>query len=61
MDQYHPDNFCDPCSANYQSRYSDIARRPTGGEVRAGFRHAHRLGLNFETITYEKNATGLRL
>ncbi|MFQ6017460.1 MAG: radical SAM protein [Kiloniellaceae bacterium] len=60
MDQYHPDNFCDPCGPKYQSRYEAIARRPTRDEVQDAYRHARSLGVNFETITYEKNAMGLR-
>ncbi|MFB3151315.1 MAG: pyruvate formate lyase activating enzyme, partial [Alphaproteobacteria bacterium] len=61
MDQYHPDNFCDPTSKNYQSRYQEIARSPTRDEVRDALRYADGLGLNFETITNEKNRMGLRL
>ena len=60
MDQYHPDNFCDPQSSKYQSRYHDIARRPTGEEIRQALRYADRLGIAFETVTYEKNRLGLR-
>ncbi len=56
MDQYHPDNFCDPCNPKYQDRYEQLARRPTSDELDAGFRHARNLGLKFETITYEKHA-----
>ncbi len=59
MDQYHPDNFCDPCNPKYQDRYDELARRPTMDEVREGLRYAHQLGLKFETITYEKNMMGL--
>ena len=29
MDQYHPDNFCDPRSAKYRPQYAELARRPT--------------------------------
>jgi putative pyruvate formate lyase activating enzyme len=61
MDQYHPDNFTDPCGAKYQERYRELARRPTRDEVLDAFRYAKRLGLKFETTTFEKNATGLRL
>ena len=56
MDQYHPDNFCDPASAKYQSRFQEIARRPTGKEVRQAFNYAQRLGLRFEPISTEKRA-----
>ena len=59
MDQYHPDNFCDPCNPKYQYRYENLARCPTVDEVRKGLRYAHQLGLHFETITYEKIRMGL--
>ena len=59
MDQYHPDNFCDPVSAKYQPRYGAIARRITRDEMRLSLSHAERLGINFETITHEKNSLGL--
>ncbi len=59
MDQYRPDNFCDPTSAKYQERYAAIACRPGTGEVRAAYDHARRRGLNFEVITHEKNRMGL--
>jgi putative pyruvate formate lyase activating enzyme len=29
MAQFHPDNFCDPASANYRDKYAEIARPPT--------------------------------
>lgn len=61
MDQYHPDNFCNPCSPKYQKKYEEISRRPTSQEILQSFRYARQLGLNFESITFEKNATGLRL
>ncbi len=59
MDQYRPDNFCDPGSGKYQDRYAAIARRPTAGEVRAAYDHARRLGLNYEAVTYERARSGL--
>ncbi len=59
MDQYRPDNFCDPVSDKYQERYAPIARRPKAAEVRAAYDHAGRLGLNFEAVTYERKRTGL--
>ena len=59
MDQYHPDNFCDPCNPKYLARYEPLARRPTSDELDASFRRARDLGLKFETITYEKHARGL--
>ncbi len=61
MDQFHPDNLCDPCTPKYDQKYEPIARRPTSGEVRQAFRYARDLGLRFESLSYEKNATGLRL
>jgi putative pyruvate formate lyase activating enzyme len=61
MDQYHPDNFCAPRSQKYDPKYQEIARRPTAQEIRQAFRYAQELGLDFETLSYEKNATGLRL
>ena len=60
MDQYHPDNFCDPRGSKFQSKYADIARRPTADEIRKAFRHAQDLGLAFEALSYERNTTGLR-
>ncbi len=55
MDQYHPDNFCAPGSAKYRPQYAEIARRPTGREVRDAYRYAARLGLNFEAVTFDKD------
>jgi putative pyruvate formate lyase activating enzyme len=61
MDQYHPDNFCDPSSPTYNTQYAELARRPTSQEVRQAFRYAKELGLRFESLSYETNTTGLRL
>ncbi len=61
MDQFHPDNFCDPRNTKYDKKYQEIARRPTSEEVRQAFRYAERLGVNFEALSYEKNTTGIRL
>ena len=61
MDQYHPDNFCNPGNPKYQDRYEELSRRPTRGELLAALGYADELGLSFETVSYEKNATGLRL
>ena len=60
MDQYHPDNYCDPGNAKYQERYAPLARRPSPREIRTAFRHARDLGLPFESLSYERNTTGLR-
>ena len=59
MDQYRPENFCEPASAKYQARYAAIARRPRQGEVRAAYERARRLGVNFEALTYEKSRRGI--
>jgi putative pyruvate formate lyase activating enzyme len=56
MDQYRPDNFCDPQSAKYRPQYAEIARRPKGGEIRNAYRYAERLGLEFETVTFDRHA-----
>jgi len=54
MDQYHPDNYCDPGNANYRSRYAPLARRPSRREIADAYAHAKRLGIAFETLSYEK-------
>jgi len=54
MDQYHPDNYCDPGNANYRERYAPLARRPSRREIGAAYAHAKRLGIAFETLSYEK-------
>jgi putative pyruvate formate lyase activating enzyme len=54
MDQYHPDNYCEPGNPNYRERYAPLARRPSRSEIRAAYAHAERLGLPFETLSYEK-------
>ena len=54
MAQFHPDNFCDPGSAKYRDKYSEIARRPTHAELDQSWRRARELGLNFETTTFER-------
>ena len=59
MDQYHPDNFCDPRNAKYDPRYAAISRRPTRDEFEAATAHARARGLPFETITHEKRGRGL--
>jgi putative pyruvate formate lyase activating enzyme len=61
MDQYHPDCFADPSSPNFDKRLSDIARRPTAQEILEAYSYAKKLGLNFETISWEKSTTRLRL
>lgn len=54
MDQYHPDNFCDPSSAKYRDRYAAIARRATRTEIEAAYAHADRRGLHYVSITHER-------
>ncbi|HKA46074.1 MAG TPA: radical SAM protein [Burkholderiales bacterium] len=61
MDQYHPDNFCDPAHPKYSERYRDLTRRATRDEVLEAFRYGKELGISFESLSYEKNSTGLRL
>jgi putative pyruvate formate lyase activating enzyme len=53
MAQFHPDNFCDPASANYRDKYAEIARPPSQAELDDSWRHARELGLKFETATFE--------
>jgi putative pyruvate formate lyase activating enzyme len=61
MDQYHPDNFCDPRSPKYRKEYVQISRRSTRQEILEAFGYAKDFGLNFESLSYEKNTTDLRL
>ena len=61
LDQYHPDNACDSRTSKYDIKYQEIARRPTAQEIRQAFRYAEDLGLRFQSLSYEKNTTGLRL
>ena len=59
MDQYRPDNFCHPRHPNYDDRYAEMARRPTGDELRAAVAHARDRHINFEAVTYEKRRSRL--
>ena len=61
MDQYHPDNFCDPGGLKHNKKYEEISRRTTSKEILQAFRYAKELDLNFQSISYEKNTTGLSL
>ena len=56
MDQYRPDNFCDPGSAKYRPQYAEIARRPQGSEIQGAYRCAERLGLKYGTVTFERSS-----
>ncbi|HLE67581.1 MAG TPA: hypothetical protein VI730_10565, partial [Burkholderiales bacterium] len=61
MDQYHPDNYCDPSDPKFMERYRPLARRPRREEILAAFRHAKQRGIRFEDLSYERNQTGLHL
>ena len=61
MDQYYPDNLCDPSSSKYRERYNEIARSPTEEEIVRSYQYAKELDLNFETLSYEKSVFGLNL
>lgn len=61
MDQYHPDNFCDPASPKFNSKYGELTRRITRDELARAFRYGRELGIRFESLSYEKNSIGLRL
>ena len=61
MDQYHPDNFCDPADPKFNPKYRDLTRRVTRDEILQAFRYGKELGIRFESLSYEKNSTGLRL
>jgi len=54
MDQYHPDNYCDPNSPKFRQEYWELARRPSRDELMEAYRYAKELGLNFEVISFEK-------
>ena len=61
MDQYYPDNFCDPGHPKFADKYRGLARRATREEILQAFRCGKDLGIRFESLSYEKNSTGLRL
>ncbi|WP_119299629.1 radical SAM protein [Dongia deserti] len=54
MEQFHPDNFCDPADPKYRDQYAEIARRPTQAELGNSWRHARELGLRFETASFDR-------
>lgn len=56
MDQYHPDNLCDPESSKYRERYNDISCACAPEEISLSYQYAKELGLNFEPLLYEKSA-----
>jgi putative pyruvate formate lyase activating enzyme len=59
MDQYHPDNFCDPRSPKYRPQYEELTRRITRREFEAACNYARRRGIKFEAITFEKRVAAL--
>lgn len=61
MDQYYPDNLCDSSSPKYRERYNEISRSPTEEEIIRSYQYAKDLGLNYETLSFEKSALGLNL
>ena len=61
MDQYQPDNYCDPGNGKFTQRYRPLARAPRREEILAAFRHAKERGLRFESLSYERNKTGVTL
>jgi putative pyruvate formate lyase activating enzyme len=61
MDQYYPDNLCDPSSSKYRERYNEIARSPTKEEIVRSYQYAKELNLNFEALSYKKSVFGLNL
>jgi putative pyruvate formate lyase activating enzyme len=61
MDQYYPDNLFDSRSSKYRERYGEISRPPTEEEIIRSYQYAKDLGLNFETLSFEKSAFGLNL
>jgi putative pyruvate formate lyase activating enzyme len=60
MDQYRPEYACDRLSPLYDDRYRALARRPDVTEILEAYAYAHRLGLRFEDVSFERNVTGLR-
>lgn len=61
MDQYHPDNICNPRSPKFRERYEEIARLPSEEEIRGSYKYANELGLNFQALSYEKSVFGLNV
>jgi putative pyruvate formate lyase activating enzyme len=55
MDQYRPENFCDPDDPKFKDRYRPIARRPRRDEILQAYRYANELGVRFQSLSWEKN------
>jgi putative pyruvate formate lyase activating enzyme len=60
MDQYHPDNLCDSESSKYRERFKDISCTCSSEEITRSYEYAKELGLNFESLSYEKSIYGLK-
>jgi putative pyruvate formate lyase activating enzyme len=61
MDQYHPDNFCDPANPKFNEKYRQLARRAWREEILGAYRYGRELGIRFAALSYEENKTGLRV
>jgi putative pyruvate formate lyase activating enzyme len=61
MDQYRPENFCDPDDPKFKDRYRPIARRPRRDEILQAYRYADELGVRFRSLSWEKHTAGPRL
>jgi putative pyruvate formate lyase activating enzyme len=53
MDQYHPDNYCDPGNPGFMERYRPLARRLRREELLAALRHAAKRGVRYEALSLE--------
>jgi hypothetical protein len=54
-------NLCDSSSQKYRERYKEISRYPTEEEIIRSYQYAKDLGLNYETLSFEKLVFGLSL
>ena len=61
MDQYHPDNLCDSESSKYRECFNDISCTCSSEEITRSYEYAKELGLNFESLSYEKSVYGLEV
>lgn len=50
------DVTCDPPGPICESRFEELARRPTSDELLSAYRYAWRRSLDFESVTFEKSA-----
>ena len=51
MDQYRPDNFCEPHSEKYNPKYRELSRRPYPSEMEKAYQIADSLGLPYKAIS----------